>query len=66
MEIRKADSKGRVTGFEPGELYAIHQEDGTFSVVSITAPDGRPISNALTEEMAEIHKQFAKIAFKVR
>lgn len=23
MEIRKADSKGRVTGFEPGGLYKI-------------------------------------------
>lgn len=23
MEIRKADSKGRVTGFEPGGLYSV-------------------------------------------
>lgn len=23
MEIRKADSKGRVTGFEPGALYTV-------------------------------------------
>lgn len=66
MEIRKADSKGRVTGFEPGELYAVDKEGGTFSVVVLKAPDGRPLTQALTEEMVEFHKQFAKIAFKVR
>ena len=31
MEIRKADSKGRVTGFEPGELYAFDR--GSYEVV---------------------------------
>lgn len=30
MEIRKADSKGRVTGFEPGELYVFHRHLGHF------------------------------------
>jgi len=26
MEIKKADSKGRVTGFEPGAYYEIYEE----------------------------------------
>lgn len=35
MEIRKADSKGRVTGFEPGKIYAFDREKGYFSEVVI-------------------------------
>ncbi|QDK01281.1 hypothetical protein SEA_WATERT_10 [Microbacterium phage WaterT] len=27
MEIRKADSKGRVTGFEPGRYYLLEQSE---------------------------------------
>lgn len=51
MDIRKADSKGRVTGFEPGELYAFDRDKGYFSKLVITAPDGTPIEGALREEL---------------
>lgn len=33
MEIKKADSKGRVSGFEPGEYYVIHRHIGHFHKV---------------------------------
>lgn len=36
MEIRKADSKGRVTGFDPGKIYAFDREKGYFSEVIVT------------------------------
>lgn len=51
MEIKKADSKGRVTGFEPGELYAFDREKGYFSKVVINAPDGTPIEEAIRRDM---------------
>lgn len=51
MDIRKADSKGRVTGFEPGALYAFDRERGYFSRIVIHAPDGRTIEEALTEDL---------------
>jgi hypothetical protein len=51
MDIKKADSKGRVSGFEPGELYAFDREKGYFSPVIIKAPDGRPIEEALRRGM---------------
>lgn len=52
MEIKKADSKGRVTGFEPGELYAFDREKGYFSKVVIKAPDGRPVEEVLREALS--------------
>lgn len=51
MEIRKADSKGRVTGFEPGELYAFDRKRGYFSEVRINSPDGTPVGEALAREL---------------
>ena len=36
MEIKKADSKGRVTGFEPGEYYAFDREKGYYCKVEVT------------------------------
>lgn len=51
MEIKKADSKGRVTGFEPGEIYAFDRDKGYFSKVVIKAPDGRPIGEALAQDL---------------
>lgn len=51
MEIKKADSKGRVSGFDPGYYYAIDRETGQFLRMAIAAPDGRPIEEALREEM---------------
>lgn len=33
MDIRKADSKGRVSGFEPGQVYAIDFDKGYLSRV---------------------------------
>lgn len=65
MDIKKADSKGRVSGFTPGELYALNREEGTFSVLTLSAPDGRPINQALTEEMAAFHHWYARVAYKV-
>lgn len=51
MEIKKADSKGRVSGFIPGELYAFDRERGYFSLVVIKAPDGRPVEEALKRDI---------------
>lgn len=51
MDIKKADSKGRVSGFTPGELYAFDREKGYFSPVIIKAPDGRPVEEALRRDM---------------
>lgn len=33
MEIRKADSKGRVTGFEPGKIYTVSRVVGGTAVI---------------------------------
>ena len=38
MNIRKADSKGRLTGFEPGEVYAVDLQKGYVSKVVIQIP----------------------------
>lgn len=43
MEIKKADSKGRVTGFEPGELYAFDREKGYFSKVVVPPRTDDPL-----------------------
>lgn len=51
MEIKKADSKGRVSGFEPGQIYAFNREKGYFSQVVIKAPDGTDIEDALRRKM---------------
>lgn len=51
MDIKKADSKGRVSGFEPGYYYAIDRKAGRFMRMAIAAPDGRPVEEALREEM---------------
>lgn len=37
MDIRKADSKGRITGFEPGQVYAFNREQGYYS--KLVLPD---------------------------
>lgn len=37
MEIRKADSKGRVTGFEPGRYYEIVSSDHEVVILSPVA-----------------------------
>lgn len=50
MEIRKADSKGRVTGFEPGQLYAFDREKGYYSEVRINAPGGTSVDEALARD----------------
>lgn len=36
MEIRKADSKGRVTGFEPGAYYNLFETEDGFQVVRLS------------------------------
>lgn len=51
MEIRKADSKGRVSGFIPGETYAVDRFHGYVARVLLYSPDGRPIEHALKEDM---------------
>lgn len=59
MEIRKADSKGRVTGFEPGMNYSIRKGEngdvflGVVGKIVILAPDGRPVEDALREFIIE-------------
>jgi hypothetical protein len=46
MEIRKADSKGRVTGFEKGRYYYFtEREDG----IILLTPS--PLHDALAEEL---------------
>lgn len=47
MDIRKADAKGRVTGFEPGELYIFDHKAGTFSQVIVTTSNGEEVGDAL-------------------
>lgn len=49
VNIRKADSKGRLTGFEPGQLYALDLPSMYVSKVEIFAPDGRPVEQALRD-----------------
>lgn len=51
MDIKKADSKGRVSGFDPGYYYAIDRETGQFMRMAILAPDGRPVEEALRRDM---------------
>jgi hypothetical protein len=47
MEIKKADSKGRVTGFEPGRYYQVVQgENGKILVIP------SPIHDAVAEDLA--------------
>lgn len=47
MEIRKADSKGRVTGFEPGSYYQVLRDDnGRIGVVPLS-----PLETALAEDL---------------
>lgn len=62
MEIKKADSKGRVTGFEPGELYAFDRVKGYFSKVVVRTPDGRDISEAIRGELKETEQVLTQIA----
>lgn len=54
MEIKKADSKGRVSGFTPGDYYAIDREAGQFMRMAIAAPDGRPVEEALREDLTSV------------
>lgn len=63
MEIRKADSKGRVTGFEPGELYAFHRDAGHF--YKIVAPtvtvDGAEALAAIRQFSADFQQHIGKV-----
>lgn len=43
MEIKKADSKGRVSGFTPGVLYAFNRDKGYFSPVVVTIETGEEV-----------------------
>lgn len=68
MEIRKADSKGRVTGFEPGGLYVFHRHIGHFHKVEIKAPDGEPVEEALARDLgtAEEAEYLLNVAMRNR
>lgn len=47
MEIKKADSKGRVTGFDKGRHYRIvRTSNGTLTLISLTA-----LESALAEDL---------------
>lgn len=47
MEIKKADSKGRVTGFEAGEYYQVLRDDsGRIGVIPLS-----PLESALAEDL---------------
>lgn len=43
MDIKKADSKGRVSGFEPGIFYMFHREQGVFRKVPVTIQSGEEV-----------------------
>jgi hypothetical protein len=43
MEIKKADSKGRVTGFEPGIFYIFYRDKGVFRKVPVTNEVGEEV-----------------------
>ena len=51
MNIRKADSKGRLTGFEPGVVYAVDLQRCYVCKVRILAPDGRDVEDALRDHV---------------
>lgn len=51
MDIRKADSKGRITGFLPGQHYAFNWEKGYIAKIAVYSPDGRPIEDALEQDL---------------
>jgi hypothetical protein len=46
MDIRKADSKGRVSGFQPGGHYWVDEGNGTVVLTSVvrTAPVKTPVN----------------------
>lgn len=47
MEIKKADSKGRVTGFEPEVYYQVLRDDnGRIGVIPLS-----PLESALAEDL---------------
>lgn len=56
MDIRKADSKGRITGFLPGQHYAFDWEKGYVAKIAVHAPDGRPIADAIEQDIG-MHQQ---------
>lgn len=41
MNIRKADSKGRLTGFEPDTYYWTEERGGIITAFPVEEPDGR-------------------------
>lgn len=55
MDIKKADSKGRVSGFEPGELYVVDRNKGYFSKVIFKTAD-----TSFLDESTERFKDVAK------
>jgi hypothetical protein len=59
MDIKKADSKGRVSGFEPGAYYTVVRgHTGTGFALN-------QVDTTMTEEMAELHRALAQVMFKV-
>ena len=51
MEIRKADAKGRITGFTPGALYAFDREKGYFAKVEVNLSNPEePVTVKLRED----------------
>lgn len=57
MDIRKADNKGRVSGFKPGLLYAFDRETGYFSHVALATSDGTLIEDAIREAIAQTDRK---------
>ena len=58
MEIKKADSKGRVTGFEPGRYYeVIRQEHGIITLAPII------LKADFTRD--KLYEEFARVAYEV-
>ena len=41
MDIRKADSKGRLTGFVPDTYYRTEERGGIITAFPVEEPDGR-------------------------
>lgn len=53
MEIRKADAKGRVTGFIPGGVYFVSREGGGKVVVALAPLSIRQTVEELREGKGE-------------
>lgn len=52
MEIKKADSKGRVSGFTPGSYYFLDRENGVYyEIVESNREHVKALANATDEEI---------------